>query len=81
VPATSRAFKGKREAIRRSPRRRRHRSGWRSAQGEYESTFGDGSIPGEWKAGDPVRLAGDKLYPCCLNGRELQITIVKSIGY
>jgi hypothetical protein len=31
--------------------------------GEYESSFGDGYIPGEWKPGDPVpvRLALDKL--------------------
>ena len=51
--------------------------------GEYESTFEDGSIPGEWNPGDrvPVRLVGDKLYPRRLNGRELQTTIVKSIGY
>ncbi len=51
--------------------------------GEYESTFADGYIPGEWSPGDPVpdRLAGDKPYPRRPNGRELQTTDVKRIGY
>lgn len=51
--------------------------------GEYEFTAADGYTPGEWKPGDPVpvRLAGDKLYLRRRNGRELQTTIVKRIGY
>jgi hypothetical protein len=53
--------------------------------GEYESSFGDGYLAGEWKPGDPVpvRFAslGDKLYPRRPNGRQRQTTIVKSIDY
>jgi len=50
--------------------------------GEYQSSFGGGHIPGEWKPGNPVpvRLAGDKLYLRRPNGRELRTTIVKRIG-
>ena len=50
--------------------------------GEYQPHSAEGYSPGEWKAGDlvRVRLAGNKLYLRRQNGRELQTTIVKRVG-
>lgn len=50
--------------------------------GEYEPESAGGYTPGEWQAGDPVRMrvAGDQLYLRRPNGCELQIAIVKRIG-
>jgi hypothetical protein len=50
--------------------------------GEYASAAAEGYTPGEWKAGEAVRvrIAGDKLYLRRGNGRELETTIIKRIG-
>jgi hypothetical protein len=48
--------------------------------GEYMLSAADGYAPGEFAAGDPVRvrIEGDKMYVKRPNGKELETRIVKS---
>lgn len=50
--------------------------------GEYHPNAADGYSPGEFAAGDPVRIRfqGDKMLIQRPNGKELETTIVKDSG-
>lgn len=50
--------------------------------GEYDPALSDGYTPGEFAKGAPVpvRFDGDKMFVKRPNGKELETTIVKTLG-